>query len=666
VSTAAAQTATQLPGGLVTSTRITDIALSITDVELAGNPNAAFPFFDHVQTFHEGEPIYLSIDTKRYPMLVGRSTRVFVTADRDATEWHDDPALVDVRGAVQFAAWTSGSITANTFVLDNGALSGIAGDHVGRGYDVVLDVDGDQELGFGDFIDGREDTAGMWVVHDTGALGPHAVTEVQYSGGAFLGQDLFYPSDIAGLRTLPLVVVSHGNGHDYRWYDHIGRHLASNGAIVMSHQNDTVPGPESASVTTIANTEYLLANLSAIASGALRTHVDQHHIVWIGHSRGGEGVVRAYRKLKDGTYVSPEFTAHDIALIVCMAPTTQLTPALSDPGSVPIAIFYGGADTDVSSAPFMSTSKPLAMFERAQGDKFALYLHGVGHADWHNGGGPCWCAGPSLIGASATHDVLRGYLRALVGLYAQQDGAAREFTSRSFQDFHPPSIPANVVVASEFLDARAAAPHVIDDFESQAGLQMSSSGGAVAMDVLVPVEGDLTDFDNSLVYSPGTPMNGMVLGRRDESPHGLVFEWDPTQPRFVEFQVLPNQGNVRDLDSLSLRAAQGTRHPQTDALDADLDFSVTLRDQAGHTATVQSAEYASIVRTYGRMGVGAGAGWINEFCTLRIPLEAFTAPPSRVNLGKVRAIRLDFGASYGAARGRLGIDDIEFAPRRTP
>jgi hypothetical protein len=293
-------------------------------------------------------------------------------------------------------------------------------------------------------------------------------------------------------------------------------------------------------------------------------------------------------------------------------------------------------------------------------------LHGAGHADFHNGGGLCYCAGPNLIGAPATHAVLRGYLRALVGLYAQQDGAAREYLTRSYAEFHPPGIPANVVIASEYRDAQAACPRVIDDFETQPDLATSSSGGTVSYDVLAPFEGDLTDFDSSLVYSPGTPMNGMVLGRRDETPHGLIFEWEPTQPRFVEFQVRPSDGDVREFDALSLRAAQGTRHPETDALDADIDFAVTLRDQRGRTATVRTAAFGTVVRTYGRAGVGAGAGWINEFCTLRIPLEAFAALPSRLDLAKIRAVRLDFGANYGAARGRLGLDDIEFAPRRTP
>jgi hypothetical protein len=640
--------------------------LQIFDEPLAGRVESGFPFFDHVDTFHAGASIAIAFDTSRHPQLIGHTCRVYVTDHKSAGDWHADPMLLDVRGATQFVTWHAGTLAANTFVIDSGTLSGDGAEHVGRAYDVVIDVNGDGKLDFGDVIDGRGDEAGFWVVQDTTAAGPHAVTEAQYSGGAFLGQDLFYPTDIASLRALPLVIVSHGNGHDYRWYDHIGRHLASWGAIVMSHENDTVPGPEAASVTTLANLDYLITNQGLIAGGALVTHIDTHHIVLIGHSRGGEGAVRAYRKLKDGVYTSPNVVAHDIALVVCMAPTTQLTPDLADPGGVPLALFYGGADTDVTSAPFTTNSKPLSMFERGHGDRVAYYFHGVGHADWHNGGGLCYCAGPSLIGAATTHIALLGYLRPLVGLYAQGDDAAREFLTRAYQEFHPLGIPSNVVIASEYRDSRLTGPRVVDDFETEPSLATSSSGGAVNFDVLAPFEGDLTDFDGSLVYAPATPMNGMVLGRRDEAPQGMVFEWEPSQPRFIEFEVLPNNGDVHEFEALSLRAAQGTRHPETDALDADVDFAVTLRDQRGRKATVHTASFGTVVRTYGRLGVGPGAGWINEFCTLRIPLAAFASLPSRVDLSKIRAVRLDFGAAYGAARGRLGLDDIEFAPRRSP
>jgi hypothetical protein len=59
-------------------------------------------------------------------------------------------------------------------------------------------------------------------------------------------------------------VVSHGWTHDPLWYDHIGRHLASYGYIVMSHANDVGDGDplatETASTATLDNIDFLLGH----------------------------------------------------------------------------------------------------------------------------------------------------------------------------------------------------------------------------------------------------------------------------------------------------------------------------------------------------------------------------------------------------------------------
>ena len=48
------------------------------------------------------------------------------------------------------------------------------------------------------------------------------------------------------LGELPLLVVSHGNGHSFAWYRFLQDHLASYGYIVFSHDNNTLPGIETA------------------------------------------------------------------------------------------------------------------------------------------------------------------------------------------------------------------------------------------------------------------------------------------------------------------------------------------------------------------------------------------------------------------------------------
>jgi hypothetical protein len=64
---------------------------------------------------------------------------------------------------------------------------------------MVVDMNQNGVLDGGDYIDGYGRKAGLYIVHDLTQGGPLDVTEVIYSGGSWLDQDLYYPSDIADM-----------------------------------------------------------------------------------------------------------------------------------------------------------------------------------------------------------------------------------------------------------------------------------------------------------------------------------------------------------------------------------------------------------------------------------------------------------------------------------
>ena len=97
------------------------------------------------------------------------------------------------------------------------------------------------------------------------------------------------------------------------------------------------------------------------------------------------------------------------------------------------------------------------------------------------------------------------------------------------------------------------------------------------------------------------------------------------------------------------------------ALNGALTFTVTLRDGHGKTSSVNFASYGAITRPYQRTGLGDGAGWANEFSTVRLRLCDFENDGSGIDLADIVAVRLEFGAGHGAARGRIGIDDVELS-----
>ena len=626
-------------------------------VELAGDLLPSAPDFHYVRTFHEAEPIWVGLDPFEHAELVGRTVDLWIVRSRNADGWRANATLTDVRGGPQTVTIAGGGLTQNLWLANSGTLPGLSRNGFGYGYDVVLDINQNGRLDPRDRIDGFGDEAGFYVVPDSTEPGPYATSEVTYSGGAFLGQITYFPSEIAELGLLPLVVISHGNGHMFTWYHHIGRHLASHGYIVMSHQNNTQPGVGAASTTTLTNTDYLLANLDTIAGGALQGHVDSAHMAWVGHSRGGEGVVRAWKRVQDGLYTPTHFTAADVKFLCSIAPVTFLASTASTPEKVPFHLFYGAADDDVKGTP-ASCCKPAAFYERAQGPKSHVYVQGLGHAYFHNGNTGCFCKGPDLITKSEAHELTQGYLLPLVAYWLRREPAARDFWERSYEEFQPPGLDPATVIAKEFRFPDGPDRFVIDDFQTNPDPAVSSSNGQVTMDVANWTEGQLEDFVG-FVWDGTEPMNGMTRTVDSlEDYAGGVFDWDASGPRFLEFEIVPAERDLTQRDWVMFRVAQGTRHPENEAWDGPITFTVTLRDTAGFSGSIDVGAHGGVTRTYQRGG-STPPGWANEFVTFRLRLADFARDGNGLDLTSIEALRFEFGPGFGSTSGRLGIDDIE-------
>ena len=630
--------------------------------QLAGNALVDYPYFEYVRAFNEDHDVSIAVDPTRFPSVGGQTADVYIVAAKTEAEWALEPDLVDADTGPVVVTFSSTDVQSNTFVVNGGTLAAILGDDIGIGYDVVVDMDRDGTLGAGDFIDGLSDEAGMYMVRNTVDPGLHAVTEVLYSGGTWLGQNTFFPTDIATMGAVPLIVVSHGNGHNFQWYDHIGEHLASYGYIVMSHQNNTQPGINSASLTTLDNTDWFLGNLAGIAGGALVGHVDSSRIVWIGHSRGAEGVVRAYDRLFDGNYVPLNFTIDDIVLVSSMAPTDFLGSANANPHDVNYHLWTGSADADVSGTPDNNVAQTYHLLERATANHLSITIQGAGHAVFHNGSGSWVAQGPCLIGPLKNHKIMRGYLLPLVKHFLEQDVPSKDFLWRQWETFKPNGAPSVqtvcIVVTYEYKDGPATGNFVIDDFQSGPAPDLSSSGAGVMWSVTNLIEGLLDDNNSTFTWIASDPMNGMTRARPSDTPMGVVFEWDG--PAFYEQAIVPAERDFTDDTYISLRACQTTRHPKTVEDLEDLTFTVTLRDSSGVSSSIGIGAYGGgIEEPFQRTGAGNGTGWGNEFETIRIRLTDFLANGSGLDLADVEAVRLDFGGTFGSDLGRIGLDDIE-------
>ena len=629
--------------------------------ELAGNPLEIQPHFEYVRAFMEAAPISIAVDPTRWPAIVGWTGDVYVVAHREPDDWANDPTLHDVRGEPQSAAFSGEDVQGNTVLLQGtNLLHGLAETDLGVPYDVVLDTNGDGLLGAGDWIDGLSGEPGLFVVRSTELPGPLAVTETIYSGGTFLGQDLYYPTRIDALGKLPLVVVSHGNGHLYTWYDHIGYHLASYGCVVMSHQNQTQAGIETAAGTTLSNTEYLLSHLDTIAGGALAGHVDEHRIVWIGHSRGGEGVVRAYDRIVDETYVPVNFELSDIVLVSSIAPTVFFNDGRSEPHGVPYHLWVGGADDDVDGCANCNECQSFHLLDRATGTRHSISLHGVGHGAFHNGPTDLVASGPCLLTRPETHAIMKSYLLPLVKRYTEGSLAAEDFLWRQWERFHSPGVPETpcVVVDLQYRPDPSSGSFVVDDFQTQPLTTVSSSGGTVVSEFLDLVEMRLDD-PNFDFANDGDPMNGMTMGGPTDSTTGITFGW-VGEDLVLKFRLTEGHEDVRPYRYLSFRACQCTRNPQNEPLLGDQLFQVGLKDTGRRSSFIGIGAYGGGIEVpYQRIACGAGVGWNNEWETIRIRLEDFTRNGTEVDLSKIEWIVLRFGPAHGSKEGKVGFDDLE-------
>ncbi len=654
---------------------------SPTSTQLAGNSLTEYPYFEYVKAFNENVALKLAIDPTRYPEIVGETCDIYVVLAKTAGQWLGDPSLVDARpGGAQTETFGGTTIQDNTFTvadpydLDSAVYEESTGDFTGLGaaYDMVIDVNQDGQLSTGDYIDGFSREAGLYVVHDTSEQGPLAVTELaSYSVGAVFGivssktyENTYYPSIIASLGQLPLIVVSHGNGHDYTWYDHIGYHMASYGYIVMSHQNNTGPGIEEASVTTLGHTDAFLDQLDTIGGGALEGHVDADRIVWIGHSRGAEGVARAFDRIFDSDYthgaVPPtNYSIDSIQLIDSMLPVDFLGPTKSNPHWANYHLWTASGDADVSGTAGSDVAQTFHIHERATHYRQSTVVQGTGHGDFHASSGSVFTGPCHIVPKDEVHDIMQGLFLPMIKHYVEGNIPGMDFLWRQYERFSPIGVDTTnpcVVVSHEYRNGAEDGNFMIDDYQSETSTGTSSSGGSVTYTVQNLVEGRLDDNNSSFSWTTSDPFNGATQCRTGGTPDnskGVVFDWN-NQDLYYEQEVIEEQRDLSNDLYLSFRGAQGTQHPYTMAVLGDLTFSVTLRDGVGTTSSINIGAYGGgFEQPYARSG-----GWHNEMEVIRIRITDFLNNGSGLDLTDIVAVRLDVGPSWGSDEGRIVVDEF--------
>ena len=623
---------------------------------LSGRALDGYPWFEPVTTFVEGEPVEVSIDPTRFTDRVGLGFDLAVVPHRTLAEWAANP---DLGGAVLTGTGTvaAGGVELNRWIL--GDLPD--GVEPTTPYDIVADLDRDGQFGPGDLLDGGEEPGAVGAI-DFLTPGPFATLDFEYSTGVWTTMRVYTPDDPASVGGLmPLVVISHGNGHDYTWYDYLGKFLASWGYVVMSHTNNTGPGIDTASTTTLQNTEVFFRDIALLGGGMLDGYVDSSQIAWIGHSRGGEGIAHAYNKLVKDIGVQPTtFDENDVILLSSIAPTLFEGTIDTNPHDRDYQILSGSRDGDVTGGVSAGDIVQYwAIFQEGTGEHLITYVHGADHNDFNCCGtdDAAWASGPGeIIGRPAAQQVAKSYYLALLDLYVRDNHDMFDFFWRMPDNFGPVTAPAilNTTYAPGDLD-----PHyVIDDFQEEPDIAVSSSGGMVESDFADLVEGALDDKNTTFDWMANDPMNGMTWSNDDPSPErGIVFTAEVDS--HITWSIAADHQNWTSDRYLSFRACQGTRHPYTTD---ETSFEVALTDSNGVTSTIDFGVYGQLTKPYARTDDGnKGAGWANEFSTVRIRLTDFEADGSGIDLSAITAVTLTFGGPEQAGQ-RIGLDHLILEP----
>src|SRR4029079_9822975 len=128
-----------------------------------------------------------------------------------------------------------------------------------------------------------------------------------------------------------------------------------------------------------------------------------------------------------------------------------------------------------------------------------------------------------------------------------------------------PTGNACIVVSNEYRNGSAFGNFVIDDYQTHPTANLARSGGARTVTIENLSEGRLDDANSDFTFSAGDPFNGATQGGPLDVTRGVVFDWTDA-PRFYEWQIPAAANDFSRFVYLSLRGAQGTRHPNTTAV----------------------------------------------------------------------------------------------------
>jgi hypothetical protein len=472
------------------------------------------------------------------------------------------------------------------------------------------------------------------------------------------------PNAVGGSKPVPLVLLNHGQHANWAvsggWvasatpnvvvpgdiaitnnldgYAYLQDALASQGLISVSIDHNFACRLGSL-IETRADTIIAALNALAVeaASSTSRFHnrLDFGNIGLMGHSRGGDGVVRAMTKIRADAALSAKYT---IKTVCSLAPTDfsgSNAPAnriFIDQNDLALyTVVYGALDGDVSgwggANGFPGTG--FRHFDRARCQKSMVFLdaccHDFFNTVWTAGSTEAGHADPRLASASTHQDILVDYLTDQFRGWLGPKTAPQRFDGRS-------SNRAGMHASLQWMFGQQLKR--IDDFENPAANLLGGARAVLNIGQPAAIE-DIT----AIAVPTGTLADH--TGHQTHVLHVDLTLGTPATSRVLTDAIPATDQDWSAFDTLIVGLA-GWFDPTSDATIAAANLPrlrVTLIDSANVQASVDWTQYGATLpsRPVFKNIAGLGNQTLMRLETIPIPLTAFAGPDKT----KIATLALD-------------------------
>jgi dienelactone hydrolase len=426
----------------------------------------------------------------------------------------------------------------------------------------------------------------------------------------------------------PFVVFSHGRfqedpyiGHNHEQASYLLDQLASWGFVVASVNLDVV-GQYGQPAAIKQRGEIVLATIAAFEQlDPTLYDIDFQHIGLVGHSRGGEGCLAAWKGNTAG---------YAIRAIATISLTNFQNMSVT---GVPYLGLYGSKDGDVNNG------WPIQVYDQAEpAPKLFEYIEGANHF-WFTDSISYGGEGAALITREQHHDVARTYITAFL-LRELRGAPLPEAELCDGKSLTPVTGP--IRIHPLFADPQRLLVNSFEEPDADPG--HNSLGGTSVGEALVTQAEE--DLDNvAKTFYQRTHGGWIAFDSSGGLPAGAA------APVYVE--ELPGGVDASPYTHLSLNALQRWNAPLNAANQAQ-DLHVMLVDGAGHSAQVALSDWGTIPWPITHGGAFPKKSVLR---TTRIPLREFSEVNPAIDMTDLRLVSLVFDQTPSA---ELRIDDLSF------